>query len=68
MDRSEFVKFLEEIGCVKYNASRGTVNIQTVYNYKKDSYHGKKGKLIEEWASEHWIDDEAIDAIWDALS
>ena len=68
VDRSEFVEFLDSIGCVKYNASRGTVNIQTVYNYKKDAYHGKKGKLIEEWASEHWLDDDAIDAIWDALN
>ena len=67
VDRTEFIKFLEAIGCIKYNASRGTVNIQTVYNYKKDAYHGKKGKLIEAWASEHWLDDEAIDAIWDAL-
>lgn len=68
VDRTEFIKFLEEIGCIKYNASRGTVNIQTVYNYKKDAYHGKKGRLIEAWASEHWLDDEAIDAIWDALN
>lgn len=68
LDRKEFIEFLESIGCIKYNASRGTVNIQTVYNYKKDAYHGRKGKLIEEWASEHYLDDEAIDAIWNALA
>lgn len=68
VDRKEFIDFLISIGCVKLNASRGTVNIQTVYNYKKDAYHGKKGKLIEAWASEHYLDDEVIDAIWDALS
>lgn len=68
LDRSEFLKFLEEIGCVKYNTIRGTVNIQTVYNYTKDAYHGKKGKLIEEWASEHYLDDDAIDAIYEALT
>lgn len=68
VDRTEFVKFLEEIGCIKYNASRGTVNIQTVYNYTKNAYHGKKGRLIEEWASEHWLDDDAIDAIYEALT
>lgn len=68
VDRKEFLDFLDSIGCIKYNISRGTVNIQTVYNYKKDAYHGKKGKLIEEWASEHYLDDEAIDAIWDTLA
>ena len=68
LDRTEFIKFLKDIGAVKFNASRGTVNIQTVYNYKKDCYHGKIGKLIEAWASEHWLDDEAVNAIWDALS
>ena len=68
VDRKEFIEFLQDIGCIKYNAGRGTVNIQTVYNYTKDAYHGKKGKLIEDWASEHWLDDEAIDAIYEALS
>ena len=68
VDRKEFIEFLTSIGCIKYNASRGTVNIQTVYNYKKDAYHGRKGKLIEEWASEHYLDDEAIDAVWEALA
>ena len=68
VDRKEFLDFLDSIGCIKYNTSRKTVNIQTVYNYKKDAYHGKKGKLIEEWASEHYIDDDAMDAIWDALA
>ena len=67
VDRNEFVNFLESIGCIKFNASRGTANIQTVYNYKKDSYHGKKGKAIEEWASENYLDDEVIDAIFAGL-
>lgn len=68
LDRKEFIDFLLEINCVKVNAEYGTVNIQTVYNYSKDAYHGKKGKVIEAWASEHYLDDEAIDAIYAALS
>jgi hypothetical protein len=63
LDKKEFVNFLEEIGCVKVNAERGTVNIQTVYNYKKDAYHGKKGLVIEEWAYEHELDDDIIGEI-----
>ena len=33
LDRSEFVSFLIENGMVKVNESRGTVTIQTCYNY-----------------------------------
>lgn len=59
-DRKEFVDFLQEIGCIKVNASRGTVNIQTVYNYKKAAYHGRKGRMIEEWGFEHDLGDDII--------
>lgn len=59
-DRKEFVDFLMEIGCVKVNTSRGTVNVQTVYNYKKDAYHGRKGRMIEEWGFEHDLGDDII--------
>ena len=59
-DRKEFVEFLSEIGCLKRNESRGTVNIQTVWNYKKNAYHGRKGRLIEEWAYDHDLDDDII--------
>jgi hypothetical protein len=62
-DRYEFIEFLDSIGCIKRNASRGTVNIQTVYNYKKDAYHGRKGKLIEEWGYDHDLDDDIIGEI-----
>lgn len=67
LDRKEFITFLESIGCVKHNKERNTVNIQTVYNYKKDAYHGKKGRMIEEWAREHDLDDDVIDAIYEGL-
>ena len=65
LDRSEFVAFLRENGMVKINESRGTVNIQTCYNYKKDAYHGRTGKRIEEWAREHEIDDDIVSLIYD---
>ena len=67
LDKQEFVDFLLDIGCVKVNAARGTANIQTCYNYKKDAYHGKKGKLIEAWATEHELDDDIIAIVWDSL-
>lgn len=67
LDRKEFVDFLLENGCAKENRKRGTVNIQTCYNYKKDCYHGKKGKIIEEWAYEHDIDDGIIGDIYEGL-
>ena len=53
LDRSEFLGYLLENGMVKTNASRGTANIQTCYNYKKDAYHGRTGRRIEEWAREN---------------
>lgn len=67
LDRAEFLAFLDTIGCIKFNASRGTANIQTVYNYKKAAYHGRKGRYIEEWAVDHEIDDDIIDRIFEGL-
>lgn len=60
LDRRDFVDFLESIGCVKRNAARGTVNIQTVFNYKRDAYHGRKGRMIEAWAFENDLGDDII--------
>ena len=60
LDRKDFVEFLESIGCVKRNKARGTVNIQTVFNYKKDAYHGRKGRMIEAWAFENDLGDDII--------
>lgn len=60
VERSAFVEFLKSINCVKVNESRGTVNIQTVYNYTKNAYHGRKGYAIEEWAAENEQDDDDI--------
>lgn len=60
LDRKEFIQFLLDNGYAKQNATRGTVNVQTCYNYKKDAYHGRTGKRIEAWAREHEIDDDII--------
>ena len=65
LDRAEFVEYLIEQGMVKVNAERGQVNIQTCYNYKKDAYHGRTGRRIEEWAREHEIDDDIVSLIYD---
>lgn len=67
LDRQEFIDFLLFNGYAKENKSRGTINIQTGYNYKKDAYHGRVGRNIEEWAREHEIDDDIVTLIYDAL-
>lgn len=67
VNRSDFLEFLETVNGVKYNASRGTANIQTCYNYKKDAYHGRLGRKIEEWAYENEIDDDIIGMIIEGL-
>lgn len=63
LDKKEFVQYLLDNGHAKYNSARHEVNIQTLWNYKKDAYHGARGKRIEEWAREHEIDDNIIDEI-----
>lgn len=67
LDRKEFLDFLLSSGLAKRNASRGTVNIQTGYNYKLDSYHGRAGKKIEAWAREHELNDDIVTIVYDNL-
>ena len=67
LDRNDFIAYLETVNGIKINASRGTANIQTCYNYKKDAYHGRLGRRIEEWGSENVIVDEFLGIIWDSL-
>ena len=67
VDRHEFVNFLLENGYAKRNESRGTINIQTGYNYKKGAYHGRVGRYIEDWARENEIDDDIISLIYDGI-
>lgn len=69
VERGAFVNFLLENGYAKSNSSRGTVNIQTCYNYKKDGYHGRIGRVIEEWCYENEDDpDDIIGAILEGLN
>lgn len=66
VDKVDFVNFLLNTkGMSKYNKEREQVNIQTVYNYSKDAYHGKKGYALEEWCAENMLDD--ADDILDAI-
>jgi hypothetical protein len=68
VDRDEFVEFLRNHpkNLLKPNSKRNEINIQTVYNYTKNAYHGKKGLYIEEWLDENkLIDDTIIDDILD---
>ena len=63
LDKTEFVDYLVSVNKVKFNESRGTVNVQTAYNYKKDNYHGKWGKDFELWAFDHQLEDPILDII-----
>lgn len=66
LDRNEFVEFLKATkGFLKKNNKRNEVNIQSMYNYSKQELHGKKAAIFEAWASEHWLDDEVMDIIFD---
>lgn len=60
LDKTEFIDYLLSVNKVKLNESRGTANVQTAYNYKKDSFHGKWGKDFEAWAFDHELDDDII--------
>lgn len=67
LDRKQFLDFLlSEKGYCKYNAERGQINIQTMYNYKKGAYHGKKGKTLEAWmAINRLMEDSIVEDILD---
>jgi hypothetical protein len=63
VDRYEFIDFLKSINGIKYNASRECYNVQTMYNYTKDAYHGAKGRKLEEWMQENALEDDVLDVI-----
>lgn len=69
VDRKDFIDYLLNTpGMAKDNPSRGQVNIQTLYNYKKDAYHGKKGKTLESWLDDNQlVDDTIIEDILDGF-
>jgi hypothetical protein len=65
VDKKAFVKFLLSTkGMTKTNKARDNeVNIQTVWNYSKNAYHGRKGRLIEAWGFENDLADIITDAM-----
>ena len=67
VDRNEFIKYLDSINATKHNLSRGTVNIQTMWNYKKNKHHGKLAERIEHWCFANELDDDIIDEILEAV-
>lgn len=67
LDRDEFLQYLKDTNGLKVNESKGTINIQTMYNYTKDAYHGARGKKLEAWAQEHQIDDDILEVLFDKI-
>lgn len=67
LDRKAFYNYLMDTNGLKVNASRGTVNIQTMYNYSKNAYHGARGKRLEVWARENGLDDNILEVLFDRI-
>jgi hypothetical protein len=67
LDRKKFIAYLESTNGLKVNESRNTVNIQTMYNYTKNAYHGKRGKNLEEWARKNSLKDDILDILFDKI-
>ena len=67
LDRKTFIEYLESTNGLKVNESRGTMNIQTMYNYSKNAYHGARGKKLEQWARENQLNDDIIDVLFDKI-
>lgn len=61
VDKKQFVDFLLSAkGMVKDNPTRNQLNIQTIWNYKKNAYHGAKYKVLETWLDENQLPDDSI--------
>lgn len=67
LDREVFTAYLKSTNSIKVNASRGTMNIQTMYNYKKNAYHGARGKELEKWARKNALQDEILGILFDKI-
>ena len=67
LDRDTFTAYLESTNSIKVNASRGTENIQTMWNYTKNAYHGARGKKLEAWARQNGLDDDILDILFDRI-
>lgn len=67
LDRDVFIDYLERTNGFKLNKSRDTINIQTMYNYTKDAYHGARGKKLEAWARQNSLEDDILDLLFDKI-
>ena len=69
VDKKQFVEFLlSGKGLVRNNPTRQQLNIQTLWNYSKNAYHGAKYKVVESWLDEHQLtDDTTIEDILDGF-
>lgn len=67
LDRKKFIDYLKATNGIKFNESRGTYNIQTMYNYTKDAYHGARGKKLEAWARQNGLEDNILDVLFDKI-
>lgn len=67
LDRKKFIAYLKETNGLKINESRGTMNIQTMYNYTKNAYHGKRGKDLEKWARQNGLEDDILNVLFDKI-
>ena len=67
LDREVFTAYLESTNGLKVNVSRGTMNIQTMYNYTKNAYHGARGKNLEAWARANSLEDDILDVLFDKI-
>lgn len=61
VDRKDFVTYLlSEKGMVRDNPTRQQLNIQTIWNYSKNAYHGAKYKRLEAWLDENQLVDDSV--------
>lgn len=68
VDKKAFVKFLLSTpGMVRDIPARSQMNIQTIWNYSKNKYHGVKYKVLEKWLDENKLDDDIVDIILDGF-
>lgn len=67
LERAKFIKYLKDTNGIKYNESRDTWNIQTMYNYTKNAYHGARGKKLEAWARANSLEDDILDVLFDKI-
>ena len=61
VDKWAFVRFLRSMeGYTKMNRDGTEMTIQTLYNYTREKWHGKKGRVILEWLKENHIADDPV--------